>query len=163
MTQYVVKIGFWLRAYDSVAVEAGTDTEAIEQAKAVAAEVMQLTLHPEHIDLDERREGIISFIDRETPEGRVEVEVDIEFDGDRIPSLPASGMSDHQSDEKAGLVAPLTQDQFDDLVDDATHAVNNLIPDNVIASLSASAHTTLLQAINDALTLILADHIEHGD
>jgi hypothetical protein len=33
MTEYVVKIGFWLRAYDSVTVEADADAEAIEKAK----------------------------------------------------------------------------------------------------------------------------------
>ena len=31
MTEYVVKIGFWLRAYDSVTVEADADAEAIRK------------------------------------------------------------------------------------------------------------------------------------
>jgi hypothetical protein len=34
MTKYIVKIGFWLRAYDGFTVEAESDADAIEQAKA---------------------------------------------------------------------------------------------------------------------------------
>ena len=33
MTEYIVKIGFWLRAYDSRTIDAASDAEAIEQAK----------------------------------------------------------------------------------------------------------------------------------
>ena len=40
MTEYVVKIGFWLRAYDSVTVEADADAEAIEKAKIAATTAM---------------------------------------------------------------------------------------------------------------------------
>ena len=40
MTEYLVKVGFWLRAYDSVTVEAVTDSEAIEKAKAAAKTAM---------------------------------------------------------------------------------------------------------------------------
>jgi hypothetical protein len=32
MTEYVVKIAFWLRAFDSVTIEATSDAEAIEKA-----------------------------------------------------------------------------------------------------------------------------------
>ena len=46
----------------------------------------------------------------------------------------------------------MTSDAFDDLIDDATHAVNNLIPDHLLAVLS-----------DDALTLVLADYIERKD
>jgi hypothetical protein len=53
-----------------------------------------------------------------------------------------------------------TSDAFDDLVDDATHAVNNLIPDHLLAALSDNERSNLLVGINDALTLVLADYIE---
>ena len=45
---------------------------------------------PEHVDTDERREGIIAFIDRVTPNGREAVIEDVEFDDDRIHDPPAA-------------------------------------------------------------------------
>jgi hypothetical protein len=54
----------------------------------------------------------------------------------------------------------ITSDAFDDLIDDATHAVNNLIPDHLLAVLSDEERSNLLVGINDALTLVLADYIE---
>ncbi len=84
MTEYIVKIGFWLRAYDGFTVEAASDAEAIEKAKAAAKTAMASMAHPEHIDLDERREGVIAFIDRATPDGRQSVIEDVAFDDDRI-------------------------------------------------------------------------------
>ena len=51
-------------------------------------------------------------------------------------------------------------DQFDALVDDATHAVNNLIPDRYLDRMGANARSGLLVSINDALTAILRDVIE---
>lgn len=42
----------------------------------------------EHIDIEERREGIIAFIDRVTPDGREAIVDDVEFDSGRIhPTL----------------------------------------------------------------------------
>jgi hypothetical protein len=84
MTEYVVKIGFWLRAYDSVTVEADVDAEAIEKAKIAATTTMTSTAHPEHVEFDERREGVIAFIDRVTPDGRQAVVENVAFDDDRI-------------------------------------------------------------------------------
>jgi hypothetical protein len=89
MTEYIVKIGFWLRAYDSRTIDAASDAEAIEQAK-VAAAAMESMAIPEHVDTDERREGIIAFIDRVTPNGREAVIEDVEFDDDRIHDPPAA-------------------------------------------------------------------------
>lgn len=57
----------------------------------------------------------------------------------------------------------MTEDEFDELVDDATHAVNNLIPDRYLDSMSKNAHSALLVAINDALTAILRDVIAPDD
>lgn len=57
MTENVVKIGFWLRAYDSVTVEADADAEAIEKAEIAATTAMTSTAHPEHVEFDERREA----------------------------------------------------------------------------------------------------------
>jgi hypothetical protein len=54
----------------------------------------------------------------------------------------------------------MTSDAFDNLIDDASHAVNNLIPDHLLATLSDDERSNLLVGINDALTLVLADYIE---
>lgn len=89
MTEYTVKIGFWLRAYDGFTIEAESDAEAIEKAKAAAKTAMESDAYPEYIDVEERREGIIVFIDRITPQGRVRVIEDVEFDADRIHGPPA--------------------------------------------------------------------------
>lgn len=88
MTEYIVKIGFWLRAYDNRTIEAESDIEAIEKAKAVAAAAMESAAFPENIDTDERREGIIAFVDRPTSDGREAVIEDVEFDDDRIHGSP---------------------------------------------------------------------------
>jgi len=54
----------------------------------------------------------------------------------------------------------ITSDQFDALIDDATHAVNNLLPDPTLAALTASERSYLLAEINDALTSVLDRYIE---
>jgi hypothetical protein len=53
----------------------------------------------------------------------------------------------------------MTEDTFDELIDDATHAVNNLIPNSVLAKMTPDAHSDFLVRINDALTPILRDLI----
>lgn len=90
MTEYIVKIAFWLRAFDSVTLDADSDAEAIEKAKASARLAMESIAYPEHIDTDERREGVIAYIDRVTPPSREEVIEDVEFDDDRIHAPPAA-------------------------------------------------------------------------
>ena len=90
MTEYIVKIAFWLRSLDSLTVEAETDAEAIEKAKSAAKAAMESMAYPEHIDIEERREGVIAFIDRVTPDGRHAVIEDVEFDDDRIHGPPAA-------------------------------------------------------------------------
>jgi hypothetical protein len=86
MSEYIVKVGFWLRAYDSFSVEAHSDADAIAQAKAGAKTVMESAAYPEHIDIGERREGIIAFIDRITPDGRQAVIEYVLFSGDHVPA-----------------------------------------------------------------------------
>jgi hypothetical protein len=88
MTEYLVKVGFWLRAYDSVTLEAATHAEAMAKAKAAAKTAMQSREHPEAIDTDERRQGVIAYIDRLGPGGREAVVEDVAFDDDRI-DVPA--------------------------------------------------------------------------
>jgi hypothetical protein len=83
MSEYTVKIAFWLRAYDGFAVNAESDAEAIEKAKIAAKAAMESVTQPEHIDW-ERREGVILFIDRTTSDSRVSVIEDVAFDEDRI-------------------------------------------------------------------------------
>ncbi len=89
MTEYTIKIGFWLRAYDSLIVEAVSDALAIETAKTAAKTAIESAASPEHIDIEARREGIILFIDRITPNGPVTVMEDIAFDNDRIHDVRA--------------------------------------------------------------------------
>jgi selenophosphate synthetase-related protein len=84
MTEYIVKVAFRLRAFDSVIVEANSDEEVIEKAKVAAKIVMEAVSYPEHIDLAERWQGVIAFIDRITPDGCEEVIEDLEFDDDQI-------------------------------------------------------------------------------
>jgi hypothetical protein len=84
MTEYLVKVGFWLRAYDSVILAAATDAEAFQKAKAAAKTTMESRAHPEAIDTDERRQGVIAYIDRLGPSGRKAVVEDVAFDDDRI-------------------------------------------------------------------------------
>ncbi|AGK59798.1 hypothetical protein HYPDE_40648 [Hyphomicrobium denitrificans 1NES1] len=88
MNEYIVKIGFWLRAYDGFIVEAESDADAIEKAKAVAKTAMESAAHPEHVETGERREGVIAFIDRVAPDGRHAVAEDVAFDDDRIHDSP---------------------------------------------------------------------------
>lgn len=57
----------------------------------------------------------------------------------------------------------MNDDHFDGLVNDATHAVTNLIPDTVLDGLRDSERSDLLFQINDALTPILRDVIDRTD
>jgi hypothetical protein len=50
-SEYIVKIGFWLRAYDGFRVEADNDAEAIKKAKTA----MESGAYSEDIDIEERR------------------------------------------------------------------------------------------------------------
>jgi hypothetical protein len=68
MTEYVVKLAFWLRAWDSVTIEAKADAEAIDKAKAAAKRAMESRVIPESIDTDGRREGLIAYVDRLDPD-----------------------------------------------------------------------------------------------
>lgn len=54
----------------------------------------------------------------------------------------------------------MEDDAFDELVDDATHAVNNLIPDKYLDSLTPDEYSQLLVDINDALTPILREVVQ---
>lgn len=54
----------------------------------------------------------------------------------------------------------MTEDDIDTLVDDATHAVNNLIPNAILDALNGGGRSELLVRINDALTPILRDLAE---
>jgi hypothetical protein len=51
----------------------------------------------------------------------------------------------------------MDSDTFDELVDDATHAVWNLIPDKYLDRMGENERSGLLVSINDALTAILRD------
>ena len=55
----------------------------------------------------------------------------------------------------------MTDDQFDTLLDDATHAVNNLIPDQWLNMLGGHGRSGLLVQLTDALTPILHDAFDH--
>ena len=49
---------------------------------------MESGARPEHIDIEDRREGVIVFIDRVEPVGRHAVAEDVAFDDDRIHNSP---------------------------------------------------------------------------
>ncbi|MCD1265464.1 hypothetical protein B5M44_25250 [Shinella sumterensis] len=89
MTQYNVKIAFWLSAYDGFALEADSDAVAIEKAKVTATVAMEASDQPEHIEIDQRREGTIIYIDRVTADGTEPDIENVEFDDDRIHPAPA--------------------------------------------------------------------------
>jgi hypothetical protein len=84
MTEYLVKLGFWLRAHDSVIIEAANDSEAVGKAKQAAKTAMESRSQPEAVDTDERREGIIAYINRLDPHCRKAVAEGVAFYDDRI-------------------------------------------------------------------------------
>lgn len=51
----------------------------------------------------------------------------------------------------------MTDDDFDNLVDDVSHAVFERVPDSIIGAMDAEARSDLLVRINDALAPILRD------
>ena len=59
MSQYIVRVGFWLRAFEGLTIEADTDAdaEAIEPAKAAALLALVSSAFPGHMDPGDRREG----------------------------------------------------------------------------------------------------------
>ncbi|MFC3058565.1 hypothetical protein [Paenirhodobacter populi] len=89
MTRYSVRIGFWLRAYEGFTVEADSDDEAVVKAKAAALTAMEESSRPEHVLLDERREGVIVFIEQVSADQRRVVAEDVGFDTDQIHGAPA--------------------------------------------------------------------------
>lgn len=84
MTEYIVKVHFWLACMDTLSVEAESDAEAIEMARREAISAMESHAVPDFIDYDERREGSISYIDRMTSNGQEEVTQLVAFDEDRL-------------------------------------------------------------------------------
>jgi hypothetical protein len=84
MTEYIVKLHFWLCCSDTLMIEAATDAEAVEMAKREAAAAMQSHACPDFIDYDERREGLISYIDRIVDGKQEEFHDVIIFDEDRL-------------------------------------------------------------------------------
>ena len=64
MTEYIVKIGFSLRAFAGTVITASPDTEAIKKARLAARGVMESTDRPEHFALEHRDDGVILFVDR---------------------------------------------------------------------------------------------------
>jgi hypothetical protein len=117
MGEYVIKVGFWLRAFDSVTIEAPTDADALAMAKGAAVTIMESHADPEAIDLDERREGSISHIDRVDHHGREEIAGFVRFDDDRLHAPlhdfieRIAALSASTADEGAGRDEALRQCQ----------------------------------------------------
>ncbi len=87
-TEYLVKVRFWLRAYDCVTVYAASDEKALERARLAAADLMTWGYQPDEVEIDERREGLISYIDRIDDDGEHTEIIDaLDFEGDR-PLFP---------------------------------------------------------------------------
>lgn len=82
MTDYIVNLRFWLRAYDSTTISAATHAEAFHLAKAAARRMMASTAWPDEVDTESRREGLIAYIDQLDGDGHELMEA-IVFDGDR--------------------------------------------------------------------------------
>lgn len=152
MTEYVVKIGFWLRAFDSVTVEADGDTEAIEKAKVAATAAMASTTHPEHVDFDERREGVIAFIDRASPDGRQAVVEDVAFDDDRIHPDGATNGVDEQTQPRRVVFAyrvPVHVEVEDGLVSRVTVIDETPVADPTVVEGDASYLAEAVAAADD--------------
>lgn len=79
MSKYIVTVGFWLRAFDSDEIEAGSDIEAVEKARDVALAIMNARTPPAEVDLESRCAGVIAYVDRVTPDGRKAVVEDFAF------------------------------------------------------------------------------------
>ena len=77
-----------------------------------------------------------------------------------VRAVTANSTAAEPEPNQAPDSAVLSSNQFDNLLDDATHAVNDMIPDHVLAGLSSDGRTDLLYAINDALTAVLDPYIE---
>ncbi len=106
MTEYIVKIGFWLHAYEVFTIKANSDDEAIKKAKTLACVAMMSTAYPEHIEIEPWREGIIGFIDRITSNGCEVVTENIEFDDDRIyPPICSLTATPSQSQPSPAIVS----------------------------------------------------------
>jgi hypothetical protein len=122
MTEYLVKVHFWLPCTDTLTIEVAGDAEAIEIAKLQAATAMDVRGKPDFIDFDERREGTISYIDRMTSDGREEVSDLLTFDEDRlypdwhefIEKIAASPFPDESEDAKAEALR-----QYNALIEEA--------------------------------------------
>lgn len=82
MSVYIVKLRFWLRAYDSTTIAAATKAEAFHMAKLIARRMMASTGRPDEVDTESRREGLISYIDLLDGDGPELAEA-VVFDGDR--------------------------------------------------------------------------------
>jgi hypothetical protein len=54
----------------------------------------------------------------------------------------------------------MNDEAFDDLLDNASHAVFEMIPDEAMAEFTATQRNNLLYRINDALTEVLRDFLE---
>jgi hypothetical protein len=122
VTEYLVKVHFWLPCTDTLTIEAASDAEAIEMAKLRAATVMDAREDPDFIDFDERHEGTISYIDRMTSDGREEVSDLLTFDEDRlypdwhefIEKIATSLFPDESEDAKAEALR-----QYNALIEEA--------------------------------------------
>ena len=90
MTEYIVTVGFWLHAYDGFSLEADSDDEALDKARALATASLESADQPEHVDITQRRQGTILYIDRASGDDRESVIEDVEFDDDRIPLTQAA-------------------------------------------------------------------------
>lgn len=92
MADYRMMVGFWLCAYEETMFEAESDAEALEKAKATASSIMERQSVPTIVCYEDRRGGVIAWLDREGGAGATGSTVrpstgvgqDIEFDFERV-------------------------------------------------------------------------------
>lgn len=54
----------------------------------------------------------------------------------------------------------MTSDQFDDMIDNMTHAVYKAVPASTLNAMTDMGRSALREAVNDALHEVLKDYVE---
>lgn len=152
MTEYAAKVGFWLRAFDSITVEADSDAEAVEKATLAATAAMGSTSPPDHIDFNERRESVITLVARITRGSRDALDERIAFDADRIhPNNATVEAGDGSQPRRVvfSYLVPVHVEVEDGLVSRVTVIDETPVADPAVVEGDASYLTEAVAAADD--------------